>query len=183
MQLSTQTPSNIDINSILGIGIAEATKIESRFPGEPLDPSRVLQTVEKRTCSEINEYIVIAQILDRYSEIVLSSLESLQGKFSCKDMIRLMNAYPQPYWAKNHLDLASMIVDDLGLEMPSESCPEDILDLDNRLAELTFPERVALVDTIERLWRSPGRPEVAGLSTYREIFEAMGLKLRDNSCG
>jgi len=58
------------------------------------------------------------------------------------------------------------------------SAPEEILNLANKLARLSMPQRIALVDVIERVFRGLGGISDIGPSP-RELIQTAGLVLKE----
>lgn len=175
MQLTVPEASNNSVLHILALG--EADLLENWLKHTP-DSTRVAEVVDARANAEINHFAVLGQIVDRYSAMISSALESMEGMFTVSDVVRMANANPSSYWVKN--DIASILVDDLGgLEMVTQSSPEEIVNLANKLCQLSVPQRIALVDVIERVFRGMGKGESDDCPPLDELIQALGLVLKE----
>lgn len=174
MQLTVPEASNEAVLQILTLG--ESDLLENLLKTTPDSPDAA-QVVDARAHAEVNHFAVMGQIIGRYSAMITSALESMAGMFTFSEVIRMVNANPTTYWKDD--DIASVFVDDLGgVELLTASAPEEILNLANKLARLSMPQRIALVDVIERVFRGLGGISDIGPSP-RELIQTAGLVLKE----
>ena len=173
MQLAVPEPSNETVLQILTLGEADLLENWVKFTQ---DSPRLAQVVDIRAHAEVNHFAVMGQILDRYSAMISSALESMEGMFTFAEIIQIANANPTVYWTDD--DVASVFVDNLGgVELLTESTPEELQKLANKLARLSTDQRIALIDVLERLFRG-----IDGIGNdLREQFQATGLVLKEGS--
>lgn len=170
MQLTVPEASNEAVLQILTLG--ESDLLANLLKTTPDSPDAA-QVIDARAHAEVNHFAVMGQIIDRYSAMITSALESMAGMFTFSEVIRMMNANPTIYWKDD--DIASVFVDDLGgVALLNASAPEEILNLANKLARLSMPQRIALVDVIERVFRGLG-----GISDMGQLIQTAGLVLKE----
>ena len=168
MQLTVPEASNEAVLQILTLG--ESDLLANLLKTTP-DSSDAAQVIDARAHAEVNHFAVMGQIVDRYSSMITSALESMAGMFTFSEVIRMMNANPSIYWKDD--DIASVFVDDLGgVDLLTASGPDEILA--NKLARLSMPQRIALVDVIERVFRGLG-----GISDMGQLIQTAGLVLKE----
>lgn len=168
MQLTVPKASNEAVLQILTLG--ESDLLANLLKTTPDSPDAA-QVIDARAHAEVNHFAVMGQIVDRYSSMITSALESMAGMFTFSEVIRMMNANPSIYWKDD--DIASVFVDDLGgVDLLTASGPDEILA--NKLARLSMPQRIALVDVIERVFRGLG-----GISDMGQLIQTAGLVLKE----
>lgn len=168
MQLTVPEASNEAVLQILTLG--ESDLLANLLKTTPDSPDAA-QVIDARAHAEVNHFAVMGQIVDRYSSMITSALESMAGMFTFSEVIRMMNANPSIYWKDD--DIASVFVDDLGgVDLLTASGPDEILA--NKLARLSMPQRIALVDVIERVFRGLG-----GISDMGQLIQTAGLVLKE----
>jgi hypothetical protein len=118
--------------------------------------------------------LVVEDALVRYFSLLERGCECLQERFTVAELLSVANVEPSPIWEHSHRDnLASMYADDLGIESPEDLIPGSSVDtLMRKLLVLTPLENAALVDIMERIWRS-------GLRSFPEELEHMGIRPAD----
>jgi len=173
MQLAVPKPSNETVLQILTQGESDLQENWVKFTQ---DSPKLAQVVDVRAHAEVNHFAVMGQIVGRYSAMISSALESMEGLFTFDEIIQVASANPTTYWTDD--DVASVFVDNLGgVEQLTESAPEELQKLANKLARLSMDQRIALIDVLERLFR--GFDGIG--SDLREQIQAAGLVLKEGS--
>jgi len=123
----------------------------------------------------ITGLLIMEQAADRYFDLLQMTRQSLDNKFTTKDIVTILNAECTPIW--NYLpshSIASMVLDDNGIEsldeLDNDSSMKRLLE---KLFELTPAQNATLADICERIWRCKSGKSISNLCSD------MGLSLVD----
>ena len=135
--------------------------------------STLHRAIAERTGSMEHLTALVFRMIERYDALCRKELESLAGMFSWPELFFLLNANPRNSTAIDSIDELQNWALDPSEETPWEEDPG--LPLAKKLVRLTFTQKLALCDVMERIYRR-------GTSGYNpESLDFFGLRLAEAS--